>query len=1264
MATNNLLTQPAPNYRRFVDNQVLTDNQLNEILDYLNHQDRLSRVMLHGVGIVCGLKISLDETSRQIHLSEGVAVTTAGDLLKSDPKNFTGFKKFEDSRVKYPVFTDDEGATINLWELETDTSPSDVNDLDQFESRSDISVSEAVAILYLEDCLADEEDCAPLDCDTYGLPVINQLRVLLVSPDDAKSIAEQDSVFSGLMQAGNEPFVQNLPQMYVPRVLLNAANTQSYAQFKRAYNVSFNVLADSISKLGAIAVFEKSFDEVGIDPVSELRNLSPPALNFQYVYDFYKDLATAYNELRGLLKKNYALCSPDPEAFPKHVLLGIPGSSIKTWRHPFYPSPTHVEAALNTMNTSFKKLLFMIRDFLISTKNEIRITPSRNYNFSLGKRVIPFYYDLEKSGDAAAFLKNWKESDIELVPNYYHFDYPGGEFNPLDVCLDDHDFYRIEGHTGKHVTDAHNKIQEIQKSKSLPFDIKQVAIGAYPDEATIDYEKYRVYFEDLQVILQAWNEEQQCLMKSASNFLTKFSTKQPGQHIGYMSTIESSSVDADGNTILGGTVLHRESSPFQPVFMASTAKTSKAKENQVIKNIAAEENTLGFVMKDVVSLTDNRNDIWVKTNNALINTISNWNADIVEAAINIPSQLIGYLKESEDHKLINIEDFTEENLEKYLKTLQAQCQKTKESKKKLQSLINKDDSVVRSQDWIENYLFILNRITSSCCLIEKVKVLYEQIIERKREVLDQFILDKFINEHPGAEHKAGVERGGTFILLYYSRLSAPSESSGNMSRAISSMAFESGSSFSMAQPYSGGDISGRETISADIREADILNRLRERPEIALTAAIPGGRRISGRENIPHGTVIGDLCLPYICCSGSPATTFIFPEQLATLRIPVDHVCVDEDGETDPIPLSVTPAGGTVKAFIQKRELGDVITENENGIFFDPSRVSADDFGTAIRFEVNGQPTEPILEVNQKPNASFKVARNIEFIRNNLVAVVKFQNTSTPFEELTFQWDFAGDLVTNQNALEFTHQFKVRPGENFDFEVTLTAFNGPCQASFSKSINIDAPELEEPDNPDEPDPEEPDNPDEPVRDCRDVTTRAIKASVNIIEREIREHGNNLDRRMVSIYQQQIRPMYERILGNPEEALSGRMDSNLFPFIQEMQTLLISAVAIQRTALQREFTLKLYYELALLYFYVQACRDNQISSEIASHGRRNNWLTFTEQAIEQFTEAMKMLLEADKIHAKLGSVQERMGSRFDNQMKNIVDKMISILTRFHG
>jgi predicted nuclease with TOPRIM domain len=58
---------------------------------------------------------------------------------------------------------------------------------------------------------------------------------------------------------------------------------------------------------------------------------------------------------------------------------------------------------------------------------------------------------------------------------------------------------------------------------------------------------------------------------------------------------------------------------------------------------------------------------------------------------------------------------------------------------------------------------------------------------------------------------------------------------------------------------------------------------------------------------------------------------------------------------------------------------------------------------------------------------------------------------------------------------------------------------------------------------------------------------------------------------------------------------------------------------------------------------------------------NWLTFTEISFERFREAMKLLLEVDKINAKFEAIQDRMGARFDRELSRLIEKIISILNR---
>jgi len=1269
MATNNLLNQPTPNYRRFVDNQVLTDNQLNAVLDYLNHQDRLSRLLLHGVGIVCGLDISFESSGNKVRLSKGVAVTTAGDLLHMGEKVFTGFKEFDDANVKYPFFLKNETESVPLWALTEDHSPSDVHRLNQFQSKTDIKLRDAAAVFYFEDYLDEEKDCSAVDCDTQGQPVVNRLRVLLVAPENAELIVKRDSLLSGLVQKGGSSSNQALVRHYVPKVSLNTMNTRSYSDFKNEYELSFGTLAEKIETLSQIGIFEEALKSAEINPVEELLQMSPKKFSFQYYYDFYRDVATAYNELREALGKRIGMCSPDPNAFPKHVLLGEVAESKKVLRHSFYPSPAHGTPMLEDVIRSFERILLMIKNFDAGTKKKIKITPSRGENYSLGQRSVPFYYNIGKNGDRADFLAKWAGDDRDLILNYDEVHYPGENFDPLEIVLDGHDFYRVEGHAGKNIREAQKQIQAIRDSKGLSFDIKPVAVGRYPDESLVDFDKYRIYFEDLQVVLEAWNEEQQCMIRSASSFLSGFSIKQPGTHTAYTPPKRSEETDEErpesGKSDFVGLVYEPVLTPLflspinynQPKKQKYSAK--KISKNQSIKSFSKVQESAGFALMNKIKPSDSKNDVTIKYLDLLPSGVINWQTDIREATINIPAEIIGHLKEVEDYKLTDICDFSNENLNSFLKALHDLSNKASSAINRLQHMIAKEESEIEQKIWLDDYLHLLNRIAASRCLIEKIKVLYETIIERKAELFRELTLQNFVSKHAGAEHKAGVNQGGTLILLYYSKKSGPSNREHSFQQLQLLKGGGIGSEMKMLYEHSIAGAKEAESIFGRERFYNAGEYITNIPDSFINLNVGERFRKPVLDEPQHGDVIGDLCLPYICCSDTPSVTFVFPNQLATLRLPVDHICVDENGDTDPVELTIMPSDGNVKVFIGQKELSGVISKKESGLFFDPNEVPETGFGKTIRFEVNGQAVDPVLTISRKPKAAFNVSNNIAFEKNNTVAVLTIQNKSVPFDELRFEWSVFGLPVKNENATEFKHQLQVRPGQNLSVEIELTAFNEYCRDTYKEKVQVRVPAAEEPIDPNQPE-----------SNCNDITVGALKKSMRAIRSSVEEYQNGLDVDLLRIYPR-VLELYKMIVENHVPVIAGEWDDNTIGTIQGLQMELLRHPSLRNVRVsanippvQRVVAIQMFYELMLLYFYIHACRDSRIGIHSQVSDVVPSWLKFTKNVIEAFPNELMKVLSLDPVHEKLQDVQKQLNRRFDNRMKKIVTDINKILKDFSG
>lgn len=1265
MATNNLLNKPAPNYQSFVDNQVLTDDQLNSMLDHLNYQDQLSRVLLSGVGIVCGLEVAFDKANMIVSVSQGAAVTTAGNLMKFDSKDFKAFKPFDDSYVKYAPFAEEDDSTLPLWELETDSEPSDVEPLESF---SAFDLEDAVAILYLEDYLEEDEDCSPVNCNTQGRDVVQAVRVLITGKENIEQINKDDTIITSLDEP-QESLDHQLPTHYAKRVVLNAVNTVAYPTFLKAYKISFETLGQQLKELSSMSLFEEIYSDSGLDIEQELEKAGKNIYLGQYLYDFYRDLAECYNVLRKILLNEYAICCPNPEAFPKHVLLGGISGSDSGWRHAFYPSPIiNRSNSLEEMKKAFRRLLYLIEQFEPELQNEMVITPSRDEDFPLGARAIPYYYNLEDADQAKDFINQWKENSAEWVPNYYGAGYPDTEnFEPLDIYLPGHDFYRIEGHLGQNVKDVHKTIKDEQREHGLAFDVVPVAIGNYADEDTINYTKYRTYFEDLQVVLTAWNKEQDCVTESVISFLSKFSTTNIGEHKDYPEE-EAQEENDSGNAGINIVDAARESEAegvskyegryanYRDVKKELEELEKKSKYSRVMKSGSSEseqEYTLSMMkmetgtpisgyktveasdpMVNIVDYVDTSSgymgenwkpifeagyagshiiaDLWDRIDVVL----SNVDPDIRKLAGTAPAKLVGLLTDVQQSRLENIDQFNSDNLAAYITAMNELCTEAKSIKKYLEEKSRDPNSEVSSKQWVEAYFYMLNRILANCCITEKVKVLYEKVMERKRELLSQFVLHEFIQKHPGAEHRGGVAKGGTFVLLYLSQL-----------------------------------------------------RSFERGDWSASSATTSYRGLTA--NIPHGTVVGDLCLPYVCCSDTPSTTFVFPETPASLRLPVSHVCMPDDGQVDNIPLTVRPAEGTVKAYVGQRELSGVIV-NENGeTQFNPNAVDQSDYEKLIRFTVNDQVVEPLLALYEKPEPAFSFSFSEgDFNEEKTAVVVTFENNSSPFNKLSFEWDF-GDEVQQHDALKFTHEFQVQPDSNFDFPVTLTATNGPCEASFTDSVNIDVSPLEEDDEPIEDDPDEPpvdDNPDETDEEqqkCFDNITAKLKAAMNLMESELQEHADLLQG-FSSQYQQEIQPKYQKIIDSPEGVLgdnaSEALLKNYYTFINELHLELKTKIRDLQSDVEREFALKLYYELLLLYFYLQVCRDGEINLAESISESAEKWSVFTDVAAGKYTEALGMLLEVDNIHQKLSDLYDKIGDRFSDKLKEIVEEIIQKLKDF--
>ncbi|MEM6765020.1 MAG: carboxypeptidase-like regulatory domain-containing protein [Bacteroidota bacterium] len=530
-------------YPEFIPNQILTNAQLNQLHQYLDQQNRLSRTQLSGIGIVCGLTVQVVpgeiEGQHELLVSTGYGVTSDGylialpqafesgaynlpgitdplvdnDTLEASPDlasvRLTHYRYYQDpDRVETlggiseqpayepwilpngdPIPTNPFPNQIELIELISEYQMDD--DFEPLEDNPVLPISSAiltsrVLVLYLEKYPRDLKSCLTTDCTKNGLDNILTVRALLVpqayvtangdcGPD--LSFIEIPRFFHGLRKTANI----SIPEL------------SSGTQIREAYrDMSAHIQEQLLSQLpttfAACASFLPISDLRGImdDLALRVADLGGSVPVTQYHFDYYRDLAEAYNEFIRLNCELIKDCCQE-DTYPRHVNLGVVDTSSFDANHPyrslFTPAATddHNRKELERAERMMRRLVSMLTQYeLAEYSTEIKITPSMSLLHSLENRAIPFYYDYSRvapwwneSRCCNPPILSYQQNDQDIPAGTY-FSNPKG---PLGLEMGGKDFMRIEGHMGGTHQEAMNRIQALKQLHNLDFDTKVLMLG-------------------------------------------------------------------------------------------------------------------------------------------------------------------------------------------------------------------------------------------------------------------------------------------------------------------------------------------------------------------------------------------------------------------------------------------------------------------------------------------------------------------------------------------------------------------------------------------------------------------------------------------------------------------------------------------------------------------------------------------------------------------------------------------------------------------
>ncbi len=1132
-------------YSRFVKDQVLTEGQLNEIIDFFEDQHRLTRTCLVGTGIVCGLHLYRDTTS--VTLTQGAAVTTDGDLLRPARNTYLYFTRYTaPDNCYYDPFLYRVGNNekmVTLYQLLTEEEKNALNS-EAYEAIKDLdaTIKNWVGILYLEYYTKDPVKCTPTNCDNLGIRQKATQKLLILSPEDMDKLIHKDTdetIGDDIYQKYHDAYDRyfTFPVIKAKRVLPGKANTIKSTTLASAY---YTAAKDGVAALNAaIKNLYKAFSflidrsgDVNIDTITKklTKILATPTDTFsaQYTYDFYKDVVAAYNELRETLYNVAFECSPNIYAFPKHIMLGAAnieyGPRPPDYRHQFYPSPavSKNKVYVNVAIGMLSRLKLLIDNFKPQLTEEIRITPSLDYDQHLADRAIPFYYQtigqLASEWSYNKSLKGQEKLNLSYSADQYAKPVPDETLNPLDYDIDPYNFFRVEGHVGRNFQDALKELNELRAAKGVPIDLVAVRLGDVK-LADLDLDDFSCQFDDLDTILRAFQAEMNCLLSEGTMFFSGFTASATEPHINLKLfkpqseqqkwTISDEQLkEINMFNIAAGTAafktaatesrketIARSVSPRATRISETLTKPtlsdllSGRKRVTIQTDICDQFNQPLFSTERIVKTRINLNqesfgkyflqaldtepdsvDTFIeKARNiaTAANAFATLNEDEKYVVFEYPMQIIGNLNYMQRFIPASITSINANLITSYRDFSQTFCKRLKAMHTRLEGYFKKTDYTVRGYE--NSYLNMLNNLGKLCCGNEKLEVILKEIETRKAAILERLSFARFAEQHPGLEHKCGVHRGGTFVMVYAGKKTLITTERttilADKENILTATALKERAATITASPYRDPDTfalyiaSNNDTIDKESELANFLsfNSIRQGSVVAenligdINAKIADIRRFLCRNltEPEEDVVIADFCLPYLCCSDCPPMAFVIPRERKILALPTDSTC----STSEPMFFSVYSPKGAV---IASAEAPNAIIPGDSPAF-DPAKVPDEQIGKTITFTLDGEPTSCVIVV-RKPLTMLLTAQINNTDGDTFTITYSNSTNESQSGENSYAWSFndgSSEVTKGNAALVKTFSRKALEEKGFKtIAATVSALSDPCGST--GSINVEVP----------------------------------------------------------------------------------------------------------------------------------------------------------------------------------------------------------------
>lgn len=819
-------------FPKFVPDQLLTSEDLNNVFGYLDEQNRITRTNLVGIGIVCGLQLQVNNAQSTVTITKGCGVTSQGYLIAVETTGYTLFRKYDvETPRAYEKFKKTVGSAvipIDVWELreagstETDTAPIDAAFL-----------KDKAILLFVELKEENNKNCDPDSCDDKGVSVTVSFLPMAVTTADAQLLMGTTAANFGLNTHSALPDmkmkrwdVPNTAPVYSSDIfaaylkLLDKNFIDAVENnLKNVYAVFGNIVAPGVTANpfnGLSQKFSFLYDNtIGLNKI----------VNLQYYYDFFSDLMLAYDEFRKTGTELLSICCPDGDWFPRHLLLGEAVASVQSGtlplRHHFIYSPLFGRQNLvNELQSLFERMVLMISNFFVPASQvsqnkedeNIRITPSMLWNVPLSSKAIPFYYQVN-NGAKPLYLK-WNYNKTLLNDANKNLSYHAALYNnqddwvraPLKYDLEPYNFLRIEGITGKSYRHVLSQVKAKISQNRLPVDIialntetstSRNFVAAVAGLSRTDAGKEGLemicYFQDLESVYDSMRSEILCMLCKELKYYYDFTFAIVNAFLGKQTfagqptRVEFLNECSPGYIIkersLGNIIellfrkgLTDRTLTLETFFQAIGINVQDNNNDDIPDNLTGQASAVYLTLLNFFKIPLGI----IRIADLLTEDLSEFDVNAYCTAASLLSEyargvkvIFGFLTVSsttnQNIVAVNRVEATTNTIDKKAATDTSNATATPVTAvSALAASENPTIKLLASILMIEDLLDHLDVLIYNC-KCAALKSLKEDYMKRYALLTQLRQFGYFTKMHPGIQHKAGVPVGGTFIIVYHNR---------------------------------------------------------------------------------------------------------------------------------------------------------------------------------------------------------------------------------------------------------------------------------------------------------------------------------------------------------------------------------------------------------------------------------------------------------------------------------------------------------------